>query len=70
MSGERDVTPDQAAALLQLPWRGAELSDRIFEDPGGRTLARALVAVRDGEPPEAVAARYDLPWVDGQEPEL
>lgn len=30
------------------------------------TIAKALMDVRDGHPPEAVAARYDLPWIDGE----
>lgn len=56
-------TPGDCLAALQLPreWATRDHSHHITP-----TIARALIEVREGVPPEAVAARYDLPWEDGR----
>jgi hypothetical protein len=61
------MSPEEAAALLQIPERGEALLERVERDPN---VARAMGEVANGERPEGVAAKYDMTWIDGQEPVL
>lgn len=58
------MTPDQAAALLQIPERGIELLQRYQEEDN---IAKAIQAVQGGFTPSDVAQLYSLPYEASEE---